>query len=81
MHFIGNLSFELHGDEASGKVACFNPMVVPMPEGGNETMFLGLWYIDKYRRTAQGWRIVERVEKKSYMHNMPQWMKQAMKLA
>lgn len=81
MHFVGNLSFELHGDTASGKVACFNPMIVPKPEGGTETMFLGLWYVDQYRRTAQGWRITQRVEKKSYMHNMPEWMKTALKIA
>ncbi|TXH05987.1 MAG: nuclear transport factor 2 family protein [Nevskiaceae bacterium] len=80
MHLTGNLSFAIDGDTATGKVACFNPMVVPKPEGGTETMFLGLWYLDRYRRTAQGWRIVERVEKKSYLHNMPDWMRKALKL-
>lgn len=80
LHFIGNLSFEIEVDEARGKIACMNPMVVPTPEGGTDTMFLGLWYFDRYRRTAEGWRIVERVEKKCYDFNMPQWMKQAMKL-
>ena len=78
MHFIGNTLFELNGDEASGKIACFNPMVVPTADGGTETMFLGLWYVDRYRRTAQGWRIVERSERKSYEHNMPEWMKKAL---
>lgn len=81
MHFIGNLSFEITGDQAVGKVACFNPMVIPKPEGGSETMFLGLWYLDKYQRTAQGWRISERVEKKCYDCGMPDWMKKALKLA
>jgi hypothetical protein len=80
MHFIGNLWFEIDGDEARGKIACFNPMVVPTPEGGSDTMFLGLWYHDRYRRTAAGWRIVERVEHKCYDFNMPEWMKQALKL-
>lgn len=77
-HFIGNTLFEIDGDEATGKVACFNPMVVPSADGGAETMFLGLWYIDRYRRTPQGWRIVERSERKSYEHNMPEWMKKAL---
>lgn len=81
MHFIGNLLFDVNGDQASGKVACFNPMVVPKPEGGSDTMFLGLWYHDRYVRTKSGWRISERVEKKSYDYNMPMWMKQALKLA
>ena len=81
VHFIGNLSFEITGDSAVGKVACFNPMVVPTPEGGSDTMFLGLWYLDKYTRTKDGWRITERVEKKCYNFNMPDWMKKALKLA
>lgn len=79
MHMIGNTLFEVDGDEASGKVACFNPMVVPKPESGNETMFLGLWYLDRYQRTPQGWRISERVERKSYEFNMPDWMQKALK--
>ncbi|MGH8504457.1 MAG: nuclear transport factor 2 family protein [Stenotrophobium sp.] len=81
MHLIGNLAFEVKGDHATGKVACFNPMVVPTPEGGTDTMFLGLWYHDQYRRTPAGWRISERVEHSSYHYNMPEWMKKALKLA
>ncbi len=80
MHFIGNFHCEISGDEATGKVACFNPMVVPKQDGGTETMFLGLWYLDKYRRTRAGWRIVERVEKKCYESGMPQWMRKALGL-
>lgn len=80
MHFIGNLLFEVDGDRATGKVACFNPMVVPTPEGGTDTMFLGLWYHDQYRRTPAGWRISERVERSSYNYNMPEWMRKALKL-
>ena len=80
MHFIGNLSFRMSGDKATGKVACVNPMVVPKAEGGTETMFLGLWYLDEYTRTKDGWRISRREEKKSYEHGMPEWMKKALKL-
>ena len=80
MHFIGNLSFEITGDTATGQVACFNPMVIPKPDGGNDTMFLGLWYHDRYTRTPQGWRISERRESKCYDFNMPDWMKKALKL-
>jgi hypothetical protein len=71
MHMVGNLSFDIDGDRASGKVACFNPMVLPLPGGGTQTMFLGLWYLDRYVRTADGWRIVERVEKRCYDFNVP----------
>ena len=80
MHFIGTLLFDVAGDAATGKVACLNPMRVPKPDGGDEMMLLGLWYHDKYRRTPDGWRIAERVEKKSFDYNMPEWMKRALKL-
>jgi hypothetical protein len=81
MHFVGNLAFDIDGDRATGKVACFNPMVVPRPDQtGSDTMFLGLWYLDRYVRTPGGWRISERVEKKCYEHGMPQWMKKALNL-
>lgn len=80
MHLVGNFDFRIDGDTASGRVACFNPMVVPDPAGGSDTMFLGLWYVDDYRRTAEGWRIARRSEEKGYLHNMPAWMKQALKL-
>jgi 3-phenylpropionate/cinnamic acid dioxygenase small subunit len=81
MHLVGNVEFQIDGDVAAGRVACFNPMLVPDPQGGEaETMFLGLWYVDAYRRTAEGWRITRRSEEKCYLHNMPDWMKQALKL-
>ena len=81
MHFIGNLSFHVLGDEGTGKVACLNPMRVPKADGGEETMVLGLWYHDRYVRTPDGWRILERVEKRSFDLGMPDWMKKALKLA
>jgi hypothetical protein len=80
MHFIGNLWFHVVGDEAQGKVACLNPMRVPKPDGGDEMMLLGLWYYDRYVRTPAGWRISERVEKRSFDYNMPDWMKKVLKL-
>jgi hypothetical protein len=71
MHLVGNLSFEIDGDTATGKVACFNPMVLP----GSDTMFLGLWYLDRYVRTEAGWRISERVERRCYDFNIPPALK------
>src|SRR5687768_1817529 len=40
MHLVGNLSFEIDGDTASGQVACINPMVLPVLG----TIYMGLWY-------------------------------------
>ena len=82
MHLVSNFACEIDGDRATGKVACFNPMVIPRQDNkGNDTMFLGLWYVDQYRRTSDGWRIAERVEQKCYDYGMPEWMKKALKLA
>jgi len=78
MHLVGNGVYEIDGDVASGRIACFNPMVVPRPDGGSDTMFLGLWYVDRYRRTADGWRITRRVEEKCYDFNVPSFMKAAL---
>lgn len=75
MHLIGNCSFEIAGDQATGRVACFNPMDIPLPDGGSHVMMLGLWYIDRYVRTSEGWRISERREEKSYAFNIPEALK------
>ncbi len=80
MHLIGNFSFEIQGDEASGKIAGFNPMVLPRGAGDDEeTMFLGFWYHDRYVRTGEGWRICERVERRCYDFNIPPALRQAMR--
>lgn len=74
LHLVGNLRFDVAGDEAKGTVACFNPMVLPPPlaEQPGQTLCLGLWYHDRYRRTAAGWRFAERVETRSFAFNVPE---------
>lgn len=73
-HLNGNIQVALTDDEASGRVMCFNPMEMAMPDGGTQTYFIGLWYVDQYRRTADGWRICRRVEEKSWVFNTPDFM-------
>ena len=58
-------------DTAAGRVMCFNPQEMSMPDGKTHIFMCGLWYIDEYRRTDAGWRISRRVEEKSYVFNMP----------
>ncbi len=70
-HMLGNMAIRIAGDSATGRIMCFNPMQMDLPDGNSQVMFLGLWYIDKYVRTPSGWRIVERAEEKCYMHNAP----------
>ena len=74
-HLNANVQVRLQGDDATGRVMCFNPMEMSMPDGGTQTYFLGLWYVDKYRRTPEGWRISRREEVKSWVFNAPDFMK------
>ena len=73
-HLNANVQVFLDGDRASGRVMCLNPMEMAMPDGGTEVYFLGLWYVDEYRRTPAGWRISSRREVKSWVFNTPDFM-------
>jgi SnoaL-like protein len=73
-HMIGNVSIKVSGDTATSKIICFNPMQMDLADGSKQTMFLGLWYIDKFVRTAAGWRMSERVEESCYAANVPSGM-------
>lgn len=70
-HMVGNISVQLDGNEARARTMCFNPMEVALPGGGTQVMFLGLWYADRFVRTPNGWRMAERVEERSWGHNVP----------
>jgi 3-phenylpropionate/cinnamic acid dioxygenase small subunit len=73
-HLNANVQVRLDGDSATGRVMCFNPMEMALPDGGTQTFFLGLWYVDEYRRTDKGWRISSRAEVKSWVFNTPDFM-------
>jgi hypothetical protein len=73
-HLNANVQVELQGDTATGRVMCFNPMDMTVSEGCTQTFFLGLWYVDEYRRTDEGWRICRREEVKSWVFNAPDFM-------
>ena len=67
-HMISNYQIKIDGDSATGRIMCFNPMEI----SGNPVFFLGLWYVDEYKRTPDGWRISRRSEEKSYQFNAPE---------
>ena len=73
-HLNANVQIQVNGDSASGRVMCFNPMVMAMGEGETQTILMGLWYVDEYRRTDAGWRISRREEVKSWVFNAPDFM-------
>jgi hypothetical protein len=63
-HMLGNVDVRIDGDTASSRTFCFNPMVF----GGetDQVMLCGLWYVDEFTRTAEGWRMNKRVEEKCF---------------
>jgi 3-phenylpropionate/cinnamic acid dioxygenase small subunit len=73
-HLVANMQIRVDGDEGTGRIMCHNPQVMEI-DGKKSIFFLGLWYVDKYRRTADGWRIVERVEEKGWAYNLPDGLK------
>lgn len=73
-HLNANVQVVIDGDTGSGRVMCFNPMVMAMPDGERQTILMGLWYVDEYRRTEAGWRISRREEVKSWVFNAPDFM-------
>jgi 3-phenylpropionate/cinnamic acid dioxygenase small subunit len=73
-HLNANVQIKLHGDTATGRVMCINPMEMTIAEESTQTFFLGLWYVDEYRRTDKGWRICRREEVKSWVFNAPDFM-------
>ena len=64
------LHFSDDGNTAYGKSACHNPMVF---SGDNQPkmMVIGLWYIDTFVRTADGWRFQTRTEEQLYSSIVP----------
>ena len=70
-HLNANAQIRVDGDKATGRVMCFNPQEMNMPDDKTHIFMCGLWYVDEYRRTSDGWRISRRVEEKSYVFNAP----------
>lgn len=74
-HLVGNIEVDIQGDRATARTACYNPMVIKLPPKGNSPFFLGFWYEDELVHTADGWRISQRIEKRSYAFNRPLLMR------
>ena len=70
-HLNANPQIRVDGDSATGRVMCFNPQEMAKPDGSTHIFMVGLWYVDEYRRTDNGWRISKRTEEKSYVFNPP----------
>ena len=65
-HLVVNKEITLDGDEGTGRCAFYNPMVLPR-EGKDPLLWVeGGYYLDRFVRTPDGWRIRERREEFSY---------------
>ena len=70
-HMVANTVLEIDGDTARARTICHNPMVVAGDGAEPHVFFCGLWYRDILVRTPDGWRIKDRYEERSYIHNFP----------
>ncbi|AFM16696.1 hypothetical protein Mycch_1911 [Mycolicibacterium chubuense NBB4] len=67
-HMLGNVDVRISrdpaGDTATSRAICFNPMGMGGDSG--QIYFVGIWYVDEFVRTEQGWRMSKRVEEKCF---------------
>ena len=66
-HVVANHDIRVAGDTATSRVYVYNPMGTRNAAGGLDLFFFGGYYVDRLVRTAEGWRIVERVEETAFM--------------
>ncbi|KIA60896.1 hypothetical protein FG87_34090 [Nocardia vulneris] len=71
-HLMGNPEIHLDGDRATGRIMCYNALVLPVAQGDPAVTLLGMWYLDEYVRTPGGWRIVKRGQQRSWAHGLPE---------
>ncbi|MGD9620545.1 MAG: nuclear transport factor 2 family protein [Mycolicibacterium sp.] len=65
-HMLGNIDVRIDGDRATSRAICFNPMVIGGGQNPQQVYFVGIWYLDEFIRTTQGWRMARRVEEKCF---------------
>jgi ketosteroid isomerase-like protein len=62
-HFIGNVELEFDGDTATGSTYTLNVNGITV-DGELKHMIVGAVYVDRFARGPDGWRIVERSERR-----------------
>jgi hypothetical protein len=67
VHYISNSTVTLQGDEARARTYVLNPMGFPNPDGSLHIFTVGGYYVDRLVRSADGWRIAERVEEQAFL--------------
>jgi 3-phenylpropionate/cinnamic acid dioxygenase small subunit len=67
LHVVSNAIIEIDGDSATSRCYFYAPMGREAPEGGQFVITNAGRYLDRLIRTADGWRIVERVCEQTLM--------------
>ena len=70
-HTISTSLVEIAGDMATARSAAQVMMIATDGACGTCVTFIGLWYRDALIRSPTGWRIRERVQEHSWVHNAP----------
>lgn len=68
-HLLGNRQIELDGDHGTGRTYFFNPNTLADKAGASTMLFVGGFYLDKFVRTAHGWRIEDRFEQTTWVNS------------
>jgi 3-phenylpropionate/cinnamic acid dioxygenase small subunit len=67
LHVISNAIIEIDGDVATSRCYFHAPMARNLPGGGQYVITNAGRYLDRLARTADGWRIVERICEQTIM--------------
>jgi hypothetical protein len=59
-HMVFNCLFVIDGDEATGEIYSAAHHLTPDEDGRYSDLVMHITYRDRYRRTADGWRIAKR---------------------
>jgi 3-phenylpropionate/cinnamic acid dioxygenase small subunit len=70
-HMVTNRDIRVAGDTATSRSYFYNPMGRTKRDGTMDLMFVGGYYRDQLRRTAEGWRIAERIQDTAWSSSSP----------
>jgi len=70
-HQLSNIAVSIEGERATEKSYVSAQIGTPGPEGTTVLLTVGAWYHDRLVRTADGWRIAERIEEGRWTTSPP----------
>jgi hypothetical protein len=70
-YLVATSRLRIDGDTAEARTIGRHPFLLDRGGAVPHVVFCGIWYNDRFVRTADGWRIRERVVERFYYHNVP----------